>query len=71
MNVKECRSKLRINSKVPIWEVEVEIYDPKDKKQGNYSVGCQVDSDNSKEIVNGMINKLIENTSGWNYFVTD
>lgn len=60
VNEKECRFNLRINSKVMDGKVKVEIYDPKGKKQGNFSVGCQMDSDNSKEMVNGMITKAIE-----------
>jgi phosphoribosylformylglycinamidine (FGAM) synthase PurS component len=58
---KECRFNLQINSSVGAGEVRVEIYDPEGKKQGNFSVGCEVDSKNANETVNAMIAKLIEN----------
>lgn len=61
MNEEECRFNLKINSMVQGGEVTIEIYDPNKKKQGNFSVGCEIQSDNSKETVNGMITKLIEN----------
>lgn len=61
MNEKDCRFDLRISSVVQKGEVTVEIYDPNGKKQGNFSVGCQVGSEDSLEIVNGMITKRIDN----------
>lgn len=61
MNEKECRFNLRINSMVRGGEVTIEIYNPKGKKQGNFSVGCEIQSDHSQETVNGQISKLIEN----------
>lgn len=61
VNEKECRFNLIINSLAEAGEIRVEIYDPEGKKQGNFSVGCDVDSKNSNETVNGMISKTIEN----------
>jgi hypothetical protein len=63
VNEKECRFNLQINSLATAGEIRVEIYDPEGKKQGNFSVGCEVNSKNSNETVNGMISKLIENPS--------
>lgn len=69
VNEKECRFNLKITSLVHGGEVKVEIYDPNGKKQGNFSVGCEIQSENSKETVNGMITKLIENPDLGNWKV--
>ena len=61
VNEKDCRFNLRVNSLAQAGEIRIEIYDPEGKKQGNFSVGCEIDSKNSNETVNGMIAKLIEN----------
>lgn len=61
MNEKECRFNLRINSLVRGGEVTIEIYNPNGKKQGNFSVGCEIQSDHAQETVNGLITKLIDN----------
>ncbi|MDX8338169.1 hypothetical protein SLH46_03170 [Draconibacterium sp. IB214405] len=61
MNEKECRFNLRINSVVRGGEVTIEIYNPNGKKQGNFSVGCEIQSDHAQETVNGQISKFIDN----------
>lgn len=60
VNEKECSFNLKINSIATAGEIRVEIYDPEGIKQGNFSVGCEIDSKNSNETVNGMISKQIE-----------
>lgn len=61
INEKECEIDLRISSKVQEGKVTIEIYSPNGKKQGNFSVGCEIQSDASEETVNGEISKQIEN----------
>lgn len=60
-NENDCCFILRINSLAQAGDIRIEIYDPEGKKQGNFSVGCEIDSKNSNETVNGMIAKHIEN----------
>ena len=52
---------LKIQSRVIEGELNVEIYNKDGKKQGKFSVGSQINSDNSKEEVNGLIRKSIDN----------
>lgn len=44
VNMQNCMFDLEIKSSVNNGELEVEIYDPTGKKQGSFSVGCQINT---------------------------
>ncbi|MCE4563677.1 hypothetical protein INQ51_05095 [Maribellus sp. CM-23] len=44
VNMQNCMLDLEIKSSVNNGELEVEIYDPAGKKQGSFSVGCQINT---------------------------
>lgn len=68
INIKQKtqRFELMINSSVSIGKLTIEVYDPNDTKQGNYTVGTQLNS-NKKEMVNGNIRKSLNEpqTGNW------
>lgn len=43
----DCLFQLEIKSSIVNGELKIEVYDPAGKKQGNFSVGCQINT-NSK-----------------------
>jgi nitrogen fixation protein FixH len=74
IEVKDERSSfnLKIKSSMQSGELKVEIFDHEGKKQGSFSVGCQLDKkiietdkktkpDNFNESVNGYIMKSVQN----------
>ena len=63
---KTQRFELLINSSVTIGKLTIEVYDPNDTKQGNFTVGTQLNSE-KKEMVNGNIRKLLNEpqTGNW------
>ncbi len=61
INEEGCQFNLKIQSRVIEGELSVEIYNMEGKKQGNFSVGTQIVSENAKEEVNGLIRKSIDN----------
>jgi len=59
VNMQNCTFDLEIKSSVNNGELEVEIYDPAGKKQGNFSVGCQINTQSkniNKTIINDFFN---------------
>lgn len=70
VNKKNCQFNLKIRSLINAGEVKIELFDHENKKQGNFSVGCQIQAEyainaikknKSIETVNGQITKYIVN----------
>lgn len=55
---KTQKLQLQINSNIWSGKLTIELYDPGDVKQGNFSIGTQLNSD-KKEMVNGNITKVV------------
>lgn len=73
---------LSIKSTVSLGKLSIEIYDPKGEKHGNFTVGNQLNSENTisikkqegvtsgkSEIVNGTINKIIREPMIGNWII--
>lgn len=60
INIKQKtqRFELMINSSVSYGKLTIEVFDPNDTKQGNFTVGTQLNSQ-KKEMVNGNIRKSL------------
>lgn len=58
INQKTKRFELMINSSVSYGKLTLELYDPNNTKQGNFTVGTELNSE-KKEIVNGNIRKSL------------
>jgi len=80
VNEEDCMFNLRVKSSINAGSLKLEIFDPAGKKQGNFSIGCQIDSDKSlqdssrrngkiSESVNGLTSKLIDNPMLGNWVV--
>jgi len=65
---KTQKFELMINSSVTIGKLKIELYDPNDIKQGNFTVGTQLNSE-KKEIVNGNIQKSLKEPLSGNWKV--
>lgn len=65
---KTQKFELMINSSVTIGKLKIELYDPNDIKQGNFTVGTQLNSE-KKEIVNGHIQKSLKEPLSGNWKV--
>jgi hypothetical protein len=70
INIKQKtqRLELSINSRVTIGMLTIEVYDPNDVKQGNFTVGTQLNTD-KKEMVNGNIRKSLNEPQHGNWKV--
>lgn len=68
INIKQKtqRFELMINSSVSYGKLTIEVYDPNDTKQGNFTVGTQFNSEKI-EMVNGNIRKSLNEpqTGNW------
>lgn len=58
------RFELMINSSVSAGKLTIEIYDPNGTKQGNFSVGTQLNSDKSEKVNGNIIKSLNEPQTG-------
>ena len=61
INEEGSQFNLKVQSRIIEGELSVEIYNMEGKKQGNFSVGTQINSGSAKEEVNGLIRKRINN----------
>lgn len=58
INQKAKRFELMISSSITLGKLTIELYDPNNIKQGNFTVGTQLDSE-KKDTVNGNIRKSL------------
>ncbi|WP_167616193.1 hypothetical protein [Maribellus sediminis] len=76
----DCIFNLRVQSTINAGSLKLEIFDPTGKNQGNFSIGCQIDLDNTiqeisqrkskvSESVHGLTSKLINNPKLGNWIV--